>query len=375
MPWGSKRLICSTRRPGQGARLSPSTTRQPRNRGQIVNQQRPHLESKQNAAEEQRAGLTLEQYARAKGLPVKFLESLGLTEFTYDGKPALRIPYRGTAGEELAVRFRIALEGDRFRWKAGANRPLWPQTVSPRRGRPACVVLVEGESDCHTLWHHGIPALGIPGAANWREERDAHHLDGIETIYVVIEPDRGGKPSRMAVAVFDPPPGRTAQPAGRRTRRRCICRIQTTFKEAWTMALPGRGAVDGCRGRDAGRGTIGGLGAMRGPCATGETSSRAFDAELRRLGVVGERRLAKLLYLAVTSRLLDRPVSVAVKGPSSGGKSFVVESVAEVLPAGGLSRAHGDERPGAGLFDRAAAAPPSWSSTRRPACPATSPPI
>src|SRR3954453_12262013 len=51
-----------------------------------------------------------------------------------------------------------------------------------------------------------------------------------------------------------------------------------------------------------------------------------------RLGVVGERRGAKLIYLAVTSRLLDRPVSVAVKGPSSGGKSFLTDSVLKLFP-------------------------------------------
>src|SRR5439155_16817007 len=45
-----------------------------------------------------------------------------------------------------------------------------------------------------------------------------------------------------------------------------------------------------------------------------------FAADLERAGVVGEARTAKLLYLAVTSRLLDRLVSVAVKGTSSGGK-------------------------------------------------------
>ena len=32
------------------------------------------------------------------------------------------------------------------------------------------MVLVEGESDCHTLWHHGVEALGIPGASNFKEE-------------------------------------------------------------------------------------------------------------------------------------------------------------------------------------------------------------
>jgi hypothetical protein len=40
----------------------------------------------------------------------------------------------------------------------------------------------------------------------------------------------------------------------------------------------------------------------------------------------------KLAYLALTSRLLDRPVSIAVKGPSSGGKSFLVESTLKFFP-------------------------------------------
>jgi hypothetical protein len=57
-----------------------------------------------------------------------------------------------------------------------------------------------------------------------------------------------------------------------------------------------------------------------------------FDHALSELGLVGERRTAKLIYLAVTSRLLDRPVSIAVKGPSSGGKSFVVESTLKLFP-------------------------------------------
>jgi hypothetical protein len=57
-----------------------------------------------------------------------------------------------------------------------------------------------------------------------------------------------------------------------------------------------------------------------------------LDHTLSELGLVGERRTAKLIYLAVTSRLLDRPVSIAVKGPSSGGKSFVVESTLKLFP-------------------------------------------
>ena len=57
-----------------------------------------------------------------------------------------------------------------------------------------------------------------------------------------------------------------------------------------------------------------------------------FATELGRLGLVGERRAAKLLFLALVSRLFGRPVSVVVKGPSSGGKSFVVETVLKFFP-------------------------------------------
>ena len=37
-------------------------------------------------------GVTLEQYADAKALPLDFLKACGLSEFTRDRKPALRIP-------------------------------------------------------------------------------------------------------------------------------------------------------------------------------------------------------------------------------------------------------------------------------------------
>jgi hypothetical protein len=57
-----------------------------------------------------------------------------------------------------------------------------------------------------------------------------------------------------------------------------------------------------------------------------------FAAELAQSGVAGEVRIAKLLYIAVTSRLLQRPVSIALKGPSSGGKSHVVERVLSFVP-------------------------------------------
>lgn len=60
--------------------------------------------------------------------------------------------------------------------------------------------------------------------------------------------------------------------------------------------------------------------------------------DLGRLGVTGEDRLVRVLYLALTSRLLpwgqpgNRPVSAIVKGASSTGKSFTVGCVLRFLP-------------------------------------------
>jgi hypothetical protein len=57
-----------------------------------------------------------------------------------------------------------------------------------------------------------------------------------------------------------------------------------------------------------------------------------FGDAVRRCGLVGERATAQLLYLVLTSRLLDRPVSAGVKGHSASGKSFVVQLTSRFFP-------------------------------------------
>jgi hypothetical protein len=57
-----------------------------------------------------------------------------------------------------------------------------------------------------------------------------------------------------------------------------------------------------------------------------------FAGELASAGVAGERRAGLLIFLVILSRLLDRIVSLAVKGPSAGGKSFLTETVLRYFP-------------------------------------------
>jgi hypothetical protein len=57
-----------------------------------------------------------------------------------------------------------------------------------------------------------------------------------------------------------------------------------------------------------------------------------------KLGVAGEAELIGVIYLVGTSRLLPRPLSAIIMSPSSTGKSFVIERVADLFPPEAIVR-------------------------------------
>jgi hypothetical protein len=279
---------------------------------------------------------TLQAYAEAKALPAEFLKRLGLSDITYSGSSAVRIPYFDQDGEETAVRIRLALQkhpdrDDRFRWRRGSKPTLSGLWRLPRIRNAGYVVLVEGESDCHTLWHHGIEGLGIPGASSWRDEW-IPHLEGVPKVYAITEPDEGGATlwERLAasplreklhrvelVGAKDPSELHLQDPAQFKEN------LRAAFKWARRWAEEARAQAE-ARDREAWQG-----------CQQLAREDRILDRFAKTLehsGVAGEARVLKLLYLALTSRLLEKPVSVAVKAPSSGGKSYLTESVLRFFP-------------------------------------------
>jgi hypothetical protein len=54
--------------------------------------------------------------------------------------------------------------------------------------------------------------------------------------------------------------------------------------------------------------------------------------QVQSMGVVNERELITLIYLAATSRVLDQPINPVVKGASSGGKSYTTKHTLELFP-------------------------------------------
>ncbi len=128
--------------------------------------------------------------AQAKLIPWKLLCNLGIVE-----EPrGIRIPYYTPDGTP-APRYRIrtaltAKEGSWWNKGAGDIIPYGLERLEEAR-QAGFLVLVEGESDCWTLWFHGFPALGLPGA-EMASKLQADYLTDIHRLSIIREPDAAG---------------------------------------------------------------------------------------------------------------------------------------------------------------------------------------
>jgi len=168
----------------------------------------------------------------------------------------------------------------------------------------------------------------VPGANTWKAQWAdcVHDL----TVYVWQEPDEGGATFAARVGASIPTARIITPPAGRKDVSECHVLnddVPVLLQRLMAEAKPWRELEREAASREA----------QEARCKAGELLNcpdiLARFAELcQQMGLVGEDRTAKLLYLALTSRLLEKPVSVCVKGPTAGGKSFVVETVLRAFP-------------------------------------------
>jgi len=158
-------------------------------------------------------------------------------------------------------------------------------------------------------------------------------LDGIEKVYVVIEPDQGGDTLREKLIRCAPirerlhllELGEHKDPSALHLTDpdRFMERFGVALEKAKPWVELEKAAAEAAfyeaweQGHEV---------------AKEPDILERFATVLASSGVAGEKKIAKLLYLAVTSRLLERPVSIALKGPSSGGKSYLVERVLSFFP-------------------------------------------
>ena len=142
-------------------------------------------------------GLTLSEYAERKGLSLDTLRRAGVEERVGKfGDALVAIPYRNADGQ--VIRTKLRTQKGTFWDRDGEGAPLYGQDVLAQAPITAPVIIVEGESDCHAGWQHGLCVVGLPGASQWRSDY-APLLSGRE-VYVWQEPDEGGATLVAAVA-------------------------------------------------------------------------------------------------------------------------------------------------------------------------------
>lgn len=272
--------------------------------------------------------LTLADLAAAKHLSVELLRSFDCTD---DRSGGVKIPYHDADGALASIRTRLALTGDRFRWRRG-DHPLlyglWRLKEIRALGR---VILVEGETDCWTLWAHGIPALGIPGKSTWRSEW-SEHLDGL-TVFLWQEPDAPELVDRVARDVTDlrviVAPDGTKDVSDAHVRGDDVVAL---VDHLMALAVPA-GSLRDERARESQRVAH----AAAEPVLSHPDPLELVEAEINAQGYGGDARGPLLAYLAATARIIaPRRGSILCHllfiGPSSGGKNAAMRAGLRLLP-------------------------------------------
>lgn len=152
------------------------------------------LEDPNRKPKEKSQPLTVQSLANSKGIPLDYLQRWKVIEAKTG---VVRIPYFFEDGSPAPRnRMRAMIDGQKKNYWEGKREdgPIVPYGLwllsNAREKR--ILTICEGESDSWTFWLHDIPALGIP-SATMTKTLQAEHLSGIETIYIVREPDAGGE--------------------------------------------------------------------------------------------------------------------------------------------------------------------------------------
>ncbi|MCH7574123.1 MAG: hypothetical protein IIA59_03270 [Candidatus Marinimicrobia bacterium] len=287
----------------------------------------------------QSTGYTIKQYSDDKKLPIAFLKSIGLRHATLNKKTVVAIPYYDKEKNIIALRYRHALKGKkRFTWKPDTTVALYGMDRLGNDPQTKYIIICEGESDVQSLWHRGFDALGLPGAACWNDARDAELLNYFEKIYVVIEDDAGGWALRKTLHESS------------MVKKILLVSLDNIggvkYKDMSAMYMADAGLFDDRLFMALEQATpavdfqpkvvvipFKDLTPPAQSIANNPNILDLFVKDLRLRKVVGEDGPLKLIYLAITSRLLAEPVSLAIKGPSAGGKSYITASTLDFFPA------------------------------------------
>jgi hypothetical protein len=258
-----------------------------------------------------------------------------MSDMSYQGKPAVRMPHLNVDDEEISCRYIVSVAKNDAElevyapWRSGSKAVpygLWRLRDAMNKGS---ITIVQDPESAQTLWAAAIPSLAVSTQSKWRQEWTAQ-LQDVSKIYITSELEcqiQKGWLSDASVLdqvhVLDL--GQHNAPAD------LYAQNPEAFSETWSSAVERAVPYSEIAKREV---------QNKADEAWNNCQSLAmhadildeFAADLRKEGIAGEEKTAKIIYLVVTSRLLDEPLSAVIKGVSSGGKSHVTEKTLEFFP-------------------------------------------
>jgi hypothetical protein len=217
----------------------------------------------------------------------------------------------------------------RFIWRRGDKTTLYGLPYLAEIKRIGKVVLVEGETDAWTLWHHRIPALGVPGASTWKEDF-CRYIDGVEA-YAWREPDDGGDKFLQAVGSDFPDVRIIEAPPDAKDPSDLYLLDPENFKERMLALIETARPFSELR--------AGAFSAEARECLAKASALlhspdilNQLKAAIRATGFAGDTRPALMNYFGITSRLLQAPLNLAYISQSASGKNAGVDASLPFFP-------------------------------------------
>jgi CHC2 zinc finger len=279
-------------------------------------------------------GLTLVELAEAKKLPIDFLKGMGLSYQKFKGQPRVIIPYMSEAGEVVATRYRLSLNGaQRFAWRKGDRVMLYGLWTLPDIRKAGWCLLEEGESDFWTARHYGLPAMGLPGASTWRPEW-AEHFGGAR-VYLWVEPDGAGQALPTKIGKDLPALMVIQAPEGIKDLSQAHLQGQDVLALVEKLKAQAVPAADLVRAQQDSR--VKELREEAQPVLAHPDPLEMICKQVETLGYGGDPAPVVIVYLAITSRLLAMrpgamPVHLLLLAQASAGKSYTVKVVLLLMP-------------------------------------------
>lgn len=131
---------------------------------------------------------TLEDFAKEKKFNIDYIKQMQI-KTSEDKTNCIEIPYFDTDGKYIRKKYRNNPNNPiRFYWdNSNTEVPLYGLWLLNSYTNDY-IVITEGETDCITLWHYGIHAIGVPGAKAFKAGY-AKYFDKFEKIYIHSDED------------------------------------------------------------------------------------------------------------------------------------------------------------------------------------------